>query len=74
MKAIKRTIVTIELSEEETKILANAQYIWEKIANELDYINCLTNENEEFFDDMNEKFSYLFSCLENGFEVKEGED
>lgn len=72
MKAIKKTV--IELSNEEQEILGKAQYIWNKIADELDSVNYLTSEYEELFDDMNEKFSYLFYCLENGFKSEDCEE
>lgn len=65
------TKLMIELDAEESKQLHEAQWLWQHIADELDAAGYLTDEYEELFDSMDEKFRELCDLLDNGFEKEE---
>lgn len=64
---VSKEKLMIELTQEETNTLFNAQHIWQQIATEVDKEGCLSSEYEEIFDSMDEIFSRLCDLLDNGF-------
>lgn len=65
---VSREKLMIDLTQEETNTLFNAQHIWQQISTEVDKERYLSSEYDEMFDSMDEMFSRLCDLLDNGFE------
>ena len=68
---VSREKLMIDLTQEETNTLFNAQHIWQQISTEVDKEGYLLSEYEEMFDNMDEMFSRLCDLLDNGFEERD---